>query len=100
MLHSLFVLAVIFCSIRPLLYTKTMLLISIPLTLVSAAVEMRINAIAICFVLSPFTFVDVAFGMYKSTKPIGHAITPETIVSRAIRPYLNATTIFLTLSIR
>ena len=81
MLHTLFVLAIVFGTIGPLLDTETMLLIGKPLTFISTSVEMCINTISIRFILGPLTLVNVTFSVNKSAIAIGHAIAPEAIIT-------------------
>lgn len=97
MLHALLVLALVLGSVGPLLHSETVLLILEPLAFVPAAVEMRVDTIAIGFVLVPLALVDVSLRMHKSSIAVGHSVSPETIVAGSVWPNLNSAAIFLVL---
>ena len=62
---------------------------------VSAAVVMRIKPIAVGFICLPRTFINVTFSVNQSAVAAGDAVLPESIISGAIRPYLDATAVTL-----
>jgi hypothetical protein len=51
---------------------------------------MQVDTITICFVIFPFTFVNVAIGMPKLTATICFVLSPLTFVASIVRPDLNA----------
>ena len=89
-LFAIFVFTGIHGSIRPFLNALTVLLVKPPLTLVPIAVVVLIDPVSVGFVVFPHALVHITFGMDESTESILLAVFPETIVPRAIGPYLNA----------
>lgn len=95
MLHAVLVVALILGAIWPLLNTVAMLLVLLPSTLVSTAVEVSIDSITICLVIGPLSLIHVAFRMHETAESIGHAVFPESVVTGAIRPDLDTAPILL-----
>lgn len=105
MLLTVFVLALIFGVVRPILHTITILFVIDPLYLIMmsyianviSTVDVVVDALAIGFVVLPITLVDVTVSVYQFTlteAPIRH---PLTGVHGSIGPCLRSLTISLTI---
>ena len=70
-----------------------MLQVIFPEALVHSSIDMRINAKAICFVVSPLAFVSVTIDMCELSLAIGLVVYPASCIACAIWPPLRALTI-------
>ena len=104
-LLALPVLAFITSIIRPSLDSQTMLFVIHPLLKsnsqriysyipgILSSVYMNIGSLAICFILFPFSFVNVAIGMNQFAVATTSILYPLSLVDRTVRPDLLACTI-------
>lgn len=51
---------------------------------------MSVDSLAMCFVVSPLTLIDVAVGVDQSSNAVRLVFVPLTFVQRAIWPHLLA----------
>ena len=88
MLASINVITFVACTIKPGLNPTSMLLIILPGALIHGTIVMYVLTVAICFVLAPFTDVDVAIGVDQSTDTISFSVAPLSLKQGAIDPNL------------
>ena len=96
MLRALTVVAFKLGTVWPVLDAVAVLLIVEPFAFVAGSVKVRIDPKPTRLIINPLPIIYVTFSMYEPPLPIGHAIFPEPIVSRPIRPYLNTSAVFST----
>ena len=66
-----------------------MLLIILPRALVHGTIVMDVLAVTVCFVLVPFSDVDVTIGVDQSSNTISFTVAPLTLEQGAIDPNLS-----------
>ncbi len=84
------ILAIVRCSIRPLLNTLAVLFIFKPVTFISGAIYMSVNSLAVCFIIFPLSFINIAISVNKPTSAVCFIVFPITFVARTIKPDLDA----------
>jgi len=65
-------------------------------TLVSGSILVSVDALAICLVVLPRAFINVAVGMPELSEPVGLILLPHAFVASTIRPGLLARAVTLT----
>lgn len=90
MLFTLKVLALINSTIRPIFKPNAMLLVFIPLAYVLGSVSVRISTLAICFIIQPFSFVDIAICVVQFAMSVSFSGFPLPLIAGAIGPVLLA----------
>ena len=90
MLASINVITFVACTIKPGLNPTSMLLIILPGALIHGTIVMYVLTVAICFVLAPFTDVDVAIGVDQSSNTISLSVAPLTLKQGTIDPNLSS----------
>ena len=90
MLASINVITFVACTIKPGLNPTSMLLIILPGALIHGTIVMYVLSVAICFVLAPFTDVDVAIGVDQSSNTISLSVAPLSLKQGAIDPNLSS----------
>jgi hypothetical protein len=96
MFSHILVLAFISRTIRPIFDTFSDLFVIFPLTFIPASIAgMYINAIAMCPIIKPFSFIIVTIGMYKLSLLISTVVNPITFINASIYPDLNTPAVSL-----
>ena len=90
MLFTLKELALINSTIRPIFKPNAMLLVFIPLAYVLGSVSVRISTLAICFIIQPFSFVDIAICVVQFAMSVSFSGFPLPLIAGAIGPVLLA----------
>ena len=94
-LHSFDVFSGVLGTIWPLLDSFPMLLVVEPLALVPAAIIVGVNSEAIGLVLVPGPLINITLRVDQASVPTCHTILPKPVVSRAVWPNLDSTSISL-----
>lgn len=89
-LHSVFVVSIVACTVRPCLFALALLDIVHPLALITAAIDMSINSVTISLIGAEFANVDVTFRVPECSLAFSFIIEPVALVDGAIDPLLNA----------
>lgn len=82
-------------AVGPLLDSEPVLLVLVPLSFVSASVEVGVHSESVGLVVSPFSFVHVSLGVDQPSLAVSHSVSPEAVVSAAVRPDLDSSAVFL-----
>jgi len=90
MLHSLFIAALVLGPIGPGLDAGAILEIISPVALILSTVDMYVNAVAICLIVFPETFIDISIGMPEFTLAVRFVEAPLALVFGAIWPNLSS----------
>jgi hypothetical protein len=91
-LHSILIMANVFCSINPSFFSLSLLDIIDPLSLISASVHMSINSEYACLVSFEFSNINITFCMPKCSFSFSFIFYPVAFIYSSICPYLNPIT--------
>ena len=67
-----------------------MLLVILPRADILGTIGMSVSTVAVCLIIDPISFVDIAVCMVQLSATIGLTIPPFTFIAAAIKPFLLA----------